>query len=197
MREVLPTELLLRLMNATPEQYAAVERVLGMGSGGSGLGDRTKGTEGTNTTPARGDGGNADCGLRRGKSSTPHPHSLSPIEAERGASRAGDFEDVARSAFALLQRLDADKHGRKPTLLTVFRLYCVDGLSAEQVAVKCRCAKATVLNRLRIIEERTGTKADGFRAVSGHLARLEDEFNDSRARGIYRQGMANAEEEEI
>ena len=29
-RAVIPTELLLRLMNATPEQYAAVERVLGM-----------------------------------------------------------------------------------------------------------------------------------------------------------------------
>jgi len=30
MRAALPTDLLLRLMNATPEQYAAVERVLGV-----------------------------------------------------------------------------------------------------------------------------------------------------------------------
>ena len=164
MREALPTELLLRLMNATPEQYAAVAEILGVK-------DEVRMTK--DKDAARADGGSAT------------------------GNRPTVSEDVARSAFALLQRLDADKHGRKPTLLTVFRLYCVDGLSAEQVAVKCRCAKATVLNRLRIIEERTGTKADGFRAVSGHLARLEDEFNDSRARGIYRQGMANAEEEEI
>lgn len=32
MRAAIPTELLLRLMNATPEQYAAVERVLGVGA---------------------------------------------------------------------------------------------------------------------------------------------------------------------
>jgi hypothetical protein len=32
MRDSLPTDLLLRLMSATPEQYAAVERVLGMRS---------------------------------------------------------------------------------------------------------------------------------------------------------------------
>jgi hypothetical protein len=36
MRAAIPTKLLLRLMNATLEQYAAVERILGCAADGSG-----------------------------------------------------------------------------------------------------------------------------------------------------------------
>jgi hypothetical protein len=82
-RAALPTELLLRLMNATPEQYAAVERVLGVKAE---------------------DGG-------------------SKMEHGEPALR----EDVARCAFALLQKLELDAPLKAPSVLTVFRLYCVDG----------------------------------------------------------------------
>lgn len=102
MRTVISTELLLRLMNATPEQFAAVEKIL----------------------------------------------AAAPVELPSAVT-----EDVARSAFALLVKLDAQGKHKSPTPLTVFRFYCVEGLSAGQVAKQCRCSKATVIGRLSL---RTG-----------------------------------------
>ena len=60
MRAEISSELLLRLMNATPEQYAAVERILGV---------------------------NAECGVRSAEFSTPYP-TRSLIEAERVTATA-------------------------------------------------------------------------------------------------------------
>ena len=148
MREAIPTDLLLRLMNATPEQYAAVERVLGV------KGETLK-------------------------------SEIEPVS-----------EDVARSAFALLQKLELDAPLKAPSVLTVFRLYCVDGFSADRVARKCRCGKATVIRRLQFIEARTGMKPEQFRAVSGHLQQVDDDLNASGAREIYRQGLAQGNEED-
>ena len=142
MRAALPTDLLLRLMNATPEQYAAVEGIL---------------SSVVITTPV-------------------------PVS-----------EDVARSAFALLQKLELDAPMKAPSVLTVFRLYCVDGHSADRVARKCRCAKGTVMSRLRFIETVTKTKPEQFRAMSGHLQQLDDDLNTSGARDIYRRGLVEGD----
>jgi hypothetical protein len=168
-RAALPTELLLRLMNATPEQYAAVERILGCGQKDEGgmkneevFWDRTNGTDETDANAARGD------------------------------SRPTVGEDVARSAFALLQKLELDAPLKAPSVLTVFRLYCVDGLSADRVAQKCRCAKGTVMSRLRFIESVTRTKPEQFRAMSGHLQQIDDDLRESGAREIYRQGLSGS-----
>jgi hypothetical protein len=161
MREAIPTDLLLRLMNATPEQYAAIAKILGVKD---------------------------EVGMMNEEGSTPHP-TLSPSEAERVT------EDVARSAFALLQKLELDAPLKAPSVLTVFRLYCVDGFSADQVARKCRCAKGTVMSRLRFIETVTKTKPEHFRAMSGHLQQVDDDLNASGARAIYRQGLAHEGED--
>lgn len=154
MRATLPTELLMRLINASPEQYAAVAKILGVNTEGG-----TRSAEFTESEPE-------------------------PLR-----------EEVARAAFAMVVKLDADGSHKAPAPLTVFRLYCVDGMSAERVARKCQCGKATVIRRLQLIEERTGMKAEEFRAMSGHLQRLEDDFKSSGAREIYRRGLANSEEE--
>lgn len=157
MRAAIPTDLLLRLMNATSEQFAAVEKILG----------------------AKVESGNAEM-LKAEIETTDHGQQTNRVT-----------EDVARSAFALLQKLEMDAPLKAPSVLTVFRLYCVDGHSADQVARKCRCAKGTVMSRLRLIEERTGMKAEQFRAVSGHLQQVDDELNASGAREIYRRGLAS------
>lgn len=122
-----------------------------------------------------------------------HPtcgHLLPSAEKEAPVS-----EDVARSAFALLQKLELDAPLKAPSVLTVFRLYCVDGFSADRVARKCRCSKGTVMSRLRFIEERTGVKPEQFRAMSGHLQQVDDDLNASGAREIYRRGLANEGED--
>jgi|GEM_PF-6174807 len=103
--------------------------------------------------------------------------------------------EVARQAFALLQKLELDAPLKAPSVLTVFRLYCVDGYSAERVARKCRCAKGTVMSRLRFIETVTQTKPEEFRAVSGHLQQMEDDLRSSGAREIYRRGLVDDRED--
>lgn len=160
MRAALPTDLLLRLMNATPEQYAAVEGILGAAP-------------------------HPPCGQPNlGLAILPSAEKESPVS-----------EDVARNAFALLQKLELDAPLKAPSVLTVFRLYCVDGHSADQVARKCRCAKGTVMSRLRFIETVTKTKPEQFRAMSGHLQQLDDDLNASGAREIYRRGLVEGDED--
>lgn len=170
MRAVLPTDLLLRLMNATPEQYAAIARILGV-----------KAESGNRKAEIEME--DAEGGVRNAEWK----------EAARADSRPTVSEDVARNAFALLQRLEADAPMKAPSVLTVFRLYCVDGYSADRVARKCRCGKATVIRRLQVIEARTGLKAEQFRAMSGHLQRVEDDLHASGAREIYRRGLVEGE----
>ena len=75
--------------------------------------------------------------------------------------------------------------------MMVFRLYGVDGFSAERVARKCRRAKVTVMSRLRFIEERTGVKPERFRAMSAHLQQLDDDLRAGNAKKIYPRGLAS------
>jgi hypothetical protein len=161
-------------MSATPEQYAAVSRILGCEAEGreqrAESGRELELEDGENIEQPIGDGA---------------PRSASPAVSE----------DVARSAFALLVRLDAEGGFKAPSPLTVFRLYCVDGHSAEQVARKCRCGKATVIRRLQFIERQTNTKPEDFRAMSGHLQQMDDDLRDSGAREIYRRGLTQGDEE--
>lgn len=160
MREAIPTDLLLRLMNASPEQFAAVERTLGIKA------------EPKVGIPMTEDGG------RR---------------MEDGEDGGATTEEVARSAFALLEKLDRDAPLKAPSALTVFRLYCMQGYSADQTARRCRCAKGTVMSRLRFIEERTGVQVERFRAMSGHLQEIDDRYQRSGARRIDRRGLAAGE----
>lgn len=128
---------------------------------------------------------------------------LTEIQGSRvkgSAEEVGDVSsvqcsaDVARSAFALLQKLELDAPLKAPSVLTVFRLYCVDGHSADRVARKCRCGKATVIRRLRFIEQQTNVRPEDFRAMSGHLQQMDDELRASGAREIYRRGIAGGED---
>jgi len=184
MRAAISTELLLRLMNATEEQYAAIAKILGVEVQGSSVkgsaeecGMRNaEGEGGMRTAEEESDGVNAET-LKTDKlkgEAEPEPQTT---------------EEVARSAFALLHKLDVDAPLKAPSVLTVFRLYCKDGHSADEVARRCRCAKGTVMARLRFIEQRTGVKAEQFRAMSGHLQRMDDELRTSGAREIYRKGL--------
>jgi hypothetical protein len=67
----------------------------------------------------------------------------------------------------------------------VFRLYCMENLSASEVAGRCRCSKATIVNRLRMIQRRTGTRPEKLRAYSRHFESIADSLSDSRARRIH------------
>jgi len=109
--------------------------------------------------------------------------------ADRPAPQEPPDENVARQAFALVQRLDTEQPLRPPTLLTVFRLYCVEDLSAGRIARKLRCSKPTILRRLARIRARTGVDPRDLRRLSPHLGKLEDDITDSRAKHIHRKSF--------
>jgi DNA-directed RNA polymerase specialized sigma24 family protein len=45
---------------------------------------------------------------------------------------------------------------QKAPLVKVFQLYCVDALSAAQVARKCACSRSLVMLRLQQLRKKTG-----------------------------------------
>jgi hypothetical protein len=103
--------------------------------------------------------------------------------------------ELARQAFALVQNLDTEKPLRPPTLLTVFRHYCIEELSASQIARKYSSSKPTILRRLALIRARTGLDPLQLRRLSPHIAKLEDSFRDSRAAHLHRQTLIDEDDE--
>jgi len=101
--------------------------------------------------------------------------------------------DVARRAFGLLQKLDASGKSEPPSVLTVFRLFCVEERSVAQVARVCHCSEPTVRRRLKLIEAKTGTAPEALRKLSSHLEPLRREFEDSRAQRVFRKGAGEGE----
>jgi hypothetical protein len=73
---------------------------------------------------------------------------IAKMSEEARPETEGVTEDVARQAFELVRKLDNENTTRRPSLLTVFRLYCMNEMSAERIAQRCVCSKATVINRL-------------------------------------------------
>jgi hypothetical protein len=85
--------------------------------------------------------------------------------------RSEPGEDVARQAFALVEQLETG--GKAPGALAVFRLYCMEGLSADKVARKLGCSKPTVLRRLKLIEQRVGMRVEKLRRYAPQCEEME------------------------
>jgi hypothetical protein len=104
-------------------------------------------------------------------------------------------ETVAAQIFALVEKLDADERLKNPSVLQVFRLYCGRGLTAQAVADKCGCVKATVLNRLKKIRKVTGKDPEELRTYSPFFNKVEEAITDSRAENIHRKALVHDIEE--
>jgi hypothetical protein len=98
-------------------------------------------------------------------------------------------QDVARQAFRLIEQPDSEQVIKPPSVLAVFRLYCVKEMTAEQVALKCRCSKGTVINRLRLIREKSKLEPDQLRRFSSQFDKIEDDIRESKAACIHRKRM--------
>jgi hypothetical protein len=108
MMAAIPTELMWRLMNATPEQYAAVCRILGMAEGQvssfkgsaaeeSGLGERTHGTEVTDQNAQH-----PTLNVQRSKAGSGEVArglGVKPEDEGRRSQTAATSEEVARNVF--------------------------------------------------------------------------------------------------
>jgi hypothetical protein len=104
-------------------------------------------------------------------------------------------EDLASRAFALVHQLDSERTRKPPSLLGVFRMYCVDGLSVSAISRRFRSTRVTVRQRLKLIETRIGVDIDQLRKISAHLEKAEATFNDSRASHIHRKNLIYDEDD--
>ncbi|HEY3863141.1 MAG TPA: sigma factor-like helix-turn-helix DNA-binding protein [Verrucomicrobiae bacterium] len=104
--------------------------------------------------------------------------------------------EAAVGAFAIVQKLDDGHRLKKATLMKVFRLYCIEGMSSRQIASQCGCSKTMVMKRLKFLEEKLGMPPAKLRAYSTQFERMEDELTDSRARRIDRWKLAHEGEPE-
>ena len=96
-------------------------------------------------------------------------------------------DDEARRLFALLRTLELESYYRKAPVTRVFQLYCLEGLTRDRVAKKCRCSPALVTLRLRAIEAKLGRKASALCQISDYFDKIADSLSDSRARHIRRE----------
>lgn len=98
--------------------------------------------------------------------------------------------DVAARAFALVRKLDTDQPLPAPSLLSVFRLYCMEELSYAQIAHQYKCSKTSVVRRVSLLRRRTGLDPLALRRMSPQIAQLEKSLNDPRASRIRRSEQA-------
>lgn len=82
--------------------------------------------------------------------------------------------EVARAAFALLEKLDTGRRRPPPSIPKVFRLYCLDSLSAAEVARQCHCSKAAIIRRLNFIRRQTGLRPALLRNLAPQPPSLDD-----------------------
>jgi hypothetical protein len=104
-------------------------------------------------------------------------------------------ENQARQVFALIEKLESGRRQKPPSVMEVFRLYCIKGKTTEQIKDACRCSKGTVVNRLDAIRRATRTEPDDLRAFSPYLQRIEETITDSRAEHIHRKALVHDNKE--
>ncbi|HWQ92665.1 MAG TPA: hypothetical protein VN673_13405, partial [Clostridia bacterium] len=64
--------------------------------------------------------------------------------------------------------------------------YCLESLSAGEVAHRCNCSKALVIERLAQLRRVLGRNPAELRPYSTHFEQMDRSLSDSRARKIDR-----------
>ena len=93
--------------------------------------------------------------------------------------------DLAGRVAVLLEGLDSGSGSRRksPSMAAVFRLYFVQGLPVAQVARKCRCSVGTIVNRLKLMEAKTGATPEQLMRIA---LQFEQFYGDlTAAKGEY------------
>ena len=99
--------------------------------------------------------------------------------------------DMARQLFALVEKMESDRNLKRPSVMEVFRLYCIKGKTTDQIVDICKTSKGTVMNRLKVIRSVTGKNPKDLQAFSPYLQRIEETIADSRAEYIHRKGLVH------
>ena len=65
--------------------------------------------------------------------------------------------------------------------MTTKELYFVQELPVAQVAKKCRCSVGTIVNRLKLIQSKTGATPTQLRRISPHFTELHDSLTSAKS----------------
>ena len=85
--------------------------------------------------------------------------------------------DLRSRVCLALEEADSGSRRKNPSLGAVFRLYFVQELPVAKVARKCRCSVGTIMNRLKLLEQKTGATPEQLRRLAPYF----DEFYGSLA----------------
>jgi hypothetical protein len=95
----------------------------------------------------------------------------------------------ARRLLGMIRQFEGRSKRQSPALLQVFQMHFIEELSPEGIAMRLRCSRATVFNRLKTIEKVTGMPASALRRMSGQFTRMQDEMSRYGARHIHGRKM--------
>lgn len=176
-------------MSATPEQYAAVERILGVNA-------ETAKPEMLKGKPVASDsvagviaGIHADVAAMRVEVGDLRKQNEELAGRIPEPEPASDSEAVR--VFALMKSLDTGTRTRKAPLERVFRLLVLDGLSQEAAARRCQCSPGLISLRVADIERRMGRPVEQLRTLASRLGEMDASRGDERARAVYRRGLTD------
>jgi len=104
-------------------------------------------------------------------------------------------ENDVRRVFAIMQQLESQSRRKPPSVLTVFGYYCRAALSVREIALRCHCSSTTIIERLNVIQKKTGLSPAALRALSPHIDKIRDQISDPRARNIHRPTAIHGDED--
>jgi DNA-directed RNA polymerase specialized sigma24 family protein len=94
-------------------------------------------------------------------SRTPHAATFPIVQAVEPPN-----DNEAARVFALLKALESETNYRKAPLVKVFQLFCLEAMTARQVARDCGCSVQLVWRRLREVRDKLGCKPSRLRALA-------------------------------
>lgn len=203
MSAILATDPVVRVLQATPEQWAVLQALFAASGGVAGAAVAVVvAPPGAAEGQRAEDGGDSsDVGGQR-SAITEVKEIVTGIHREIAAVRKGmgelqraggkapsyavPTEEEARRLFALMVACHTEHNLREAPVKAVFDLYCKLGFSARETALRLKCSKATVINRLALLRQRTGVSADHLRDYKPFFEQIESSLAEPRARRIRR-----------
>ena len=90
-------------------------------------------------------------------------------------------QDLASRVCLVLDEIDGGSRRKNPSLTTVFRLYYVQELPMAQIAKKCRCSAGTIMNRLNLLQAKTGATPAQLRRIGPHFTQFHEDLSAAKS----------------
>jgi hypothetical protein len=174
MNGTIPTDSLMRFLQATPEQRAMIDRFLLRASEKM---DACDGRPAGSCQPCGADGV-LEAVLRMERKI----EAMAVVVAGRREAAAPVSESEAQRVFVLMKRLEGTPKQLKAPLAAVFRLTVLDGHSQAETARLCGCVPALISRRVKTLESRFGMSIERLRSYASTILEMEASVKGDRVR---------------